>query len=267
MRIKERAYAKLNIYLKIGEIQKDGLHLVDTVMQTIGLADDLEIEEYPELVPTKRWQSVDRAAVALKEYGGYDGGARFKLNKRIPIAAGLGGGSADAAAALRGLNKLWKLGLGAERLREVALTVGSDVPFMVGGGRARVSATGGTVERLADQRRTFVVVVPGCVVPADKTARMFKEWEKSRPKSDHDNDFEPIASRVYDGHDELVSELTKLSGLNWKLSGAGPALFCEPDNRERARRIYDRVVGLEGNKTFVVDAQDGLNEDEFGGLS
>ena len=137
------AYAKLNLTLEVLGRRNDGFHQVVTIMQTIGLADVLEIKhdtdlsvvcEYPDL--TGEQNLVWQAAVALAKAGNVEPKARISIEKRIPVGMGLGGGSSDAATALLGLNSLWGLGLTVERLAEIAATLGSDVAFFLWGGTA-----------------------------------------------------------------------------------------------------------------------------------
>lgn len=164
-----RCPAKLNLYLEVVRRRPDGYHDLDTIMQAIDLFDELEVvpRRGPELtlecsdasVPADARNLVVRAALALRRHTGHAGGAHFRLAKRIPAGAGLGGGSSDAAGALVALNRLWGLGLSTARLTEVAAAVGSDVAFFLTGGTARCTGRGEQVEPLPAPRTFHYVLV------------------------------------------------------------------------------------------------------------
>ena len=157
------APAKVNLFLRVLGRRPDGFHEIETAVLPISLADRLEViaEAGPDLelslelsgtaelvdgVPGDRTNLVVRAAAALAERSGVRGSAAIRLEKRVPSAAGLGGGSADAAATLRSLNDLWSCGLDDDALREVAATVGSDVPALLGPGPWLARGRGERVE-------------------------------------------------------------------------------------------------------------------------
>ena len=135
-----RAPAKLNLYLRVIGKRPDGYHEIETLFERIDLADELTLEAHPDQLlltcddPTLSCGEdnlVLNAARLLRQVSGTMQGARIHLIKRIPIAAGLGGGSSDAAATLVGLNQLWGLGLEPGRLQELGASLGSDVPFFL----------------------------------------------------------------------------------------------------------------------------------------
>ncbi len=137
--IRLRAPAKLNLYLRVLGRRPDGYHELETLFERVDLADELTFESAAALQLSCDDASLScgednlilKAARALHACSGTQSGARIHLTKRIPIAAGLGGGSSDAAATLLGLNELWGLRYGAEQLRSLAATLGSDVPFFL----------------------------------------------------------------------------------------------------------------------------------------
>lgn len=138
--IRLRAPAKLNLYLRVVGKRPDGYHELETVFERIDLADELTFEPEPHglrltcddpALPCDETNLVLQAARLLQRASGVRRSAHFHLTKRIPIAAGLGGGSSDAAATLRGLNTLWQLGWDRARLMELAAQVGSDAPFFL----------------------------------------------------------------------------------------------------------------------------------------
>ena len=175
------AHAKINWGLNITGRRKDGYHLLDMVMQAIDLCDDLAIEPAEQLSltvdgsPAGEDNLVLRAARALNRRAGTKFGARMALTKRIPARAGLGGGSADCAAALRALNGLWSLGLSDAQLMEIGLSLGADVPFCLAGGLARVAGIGEDIRPVADPPRIpLVLAVPGGGL---STGAVFSLWD------------------------------------------------------------------------------------------
>jgi 4-diphosphocytidyl-2-C-methyl-D-erythritol kinase len=171
MSLRVRAPAKLNLYLRVVGKRPDGYHDIETIFERIDLADELTMDLHPRTLemscsdpalPCGDGNLVMRAALLLRQEGGVSAGARLRLEKRIPIAAGLGGGSADAAAALTGLNRLWDLKFPHNRLLELASQLGSDVPFFLGAeafaiGRGR----GDRCEPLASSARlSHVLITP-----------------------------------------------------------------------------------------------------------
>ena len=178
------AYAKINWTLDILGTRPDGYHLMDMLMQTVSLCDLMWLEEASEVTleaagaegtaaaaqgamssePVRYDASnlVYRAALLLRERCGVRRGVRMRLQKRIPSGAGMGGGSADAAAALRGLNALWRLGLSREELMRLGLELGADVPFLLTGGLARVGGIGEEIVPLLPAPQVWLVFLQPC---------------------------------------------------------------------------------------------------------
>ena len=176
------ARAKINWALNITGRRPDGYHLLDMLMQSIDLSDALEIEPAGGLslavdgVPAGEENLVLRAALALNRRCGTQRGARMALTKRIPARAGLGGGSADCAAALRALNELWGLGLSREALLEIGLTLGADVPFCLTEGLAVVRGIGEAITPVPGAPRIpLVLAVPGGGL---STGAVFSLWDR-----------------------------------------------------------------------------------------
>ncbi len=146
------AHAKVNLTLEILGKRADGYHNIVSIMQTIELHDVLDLFPSKEVTlecdePALGGDSnlALKAAMALKQAAETDDGVRIRLGKKTPVAAGVGGGSSDAAATLRGLNRLWNLNWPVERLQELAIQLGSDVPFFLYGGAALVQGKGENV--------------------------------------------------------------------------------------------------------------------------
>ena len=160
------ARAKINWTLDVLGRRDDGYHRMDMLMSAVELADTLQIEPADTLTLADSLgfdnNLVLKAAKALGDATGCALGAAMRLTKRIPVGAGMGGGSADAAAALVGLNRLWGLDLPTERLREIALAVGADVPFLLDGGFARVGGIGEEIAPLPSIGAIPLVIVQPC---------------------------------------------------------------------------------------------------------
>ncbi|GAB6858675.1 4-(cytidine 5'-diphospho)-2-C-methyl-D-erythritol kinase [Microbacterium xylanilyticum] len=153
-RVHVRAPGKINLFLGVGDLDEDGYHALSTVFQAVSLyedvvatpADDFTIAvsgaAAPDAVPLDDRNLAMRAAKALAAATGYEGGVHLDVRKSVPVAGGMGGGSADAAAALLACNELWRTGLDHVRLHELAARLGADVPFALMGGTAVGSGRG-----------------------------------------------------------------------------------------------------------------------------
>lgn len=169
MRVKARA--KINWTLDVVGKREDGYHLLDTLMQSVELYDTLTFEAHDTLdfavegvarVPTDDTNLVTKAMNLVAERLDIGTGVRITLRKRIPIGSGMGGGSADAAAALSGLNRFWRLGLREDDLRQLGAEIGADVPFCLTGGMARATGIGEMLEKLPAQRPAYLVITQPC---------------------------------------------------------------------------------------------------------
>jgi 4-diphosphocytidyl-2-C-methyl-D-erythritol kinase len=212
-----RALAKLTLSLRVTGVRGDGWHLLDAEMVTLDLADQLTFSEGEglEVVGSAGLDSGPTNLVlrALRATGRT---ARVRLEKRIPVGAGLGGGSADAAAVLR-----WA---GCSDL-ELAATLGSDVPFCLVGGRARVRGGGEVVEPLPFDDRTFTLLTPPFPV---STAAVYRAWDDlGGPSADGPNDLEPAALRVEPRLAEWRDRLGDATGREPRLAGSGGTWFVE----------------------------------------
>ena len=264
--VTETAYAKLNLTLEVLRKRSDGYHEIASLMQTVDVHDRLKITDSDRLEVTCSDESlsgsknlVHAAALRLSEAACTGLGARIEITKRIPVAAGLGGGSADAAATLRGLNRLWKLGFTPHELMEVGSEIGSDVPFLVRGGTALVTGRGDEVTELPDAKLArLVVAVPSNSAPssherrASKTAEMYQELSPNlftngslsrrlaaRVRTGGDchqgfmfNVFQRLAPHVFHNWAALYDGLAGLGARDIFLTGTGPAMFTLAPNRE-----------------------------------
>ncbi|MCC7201418.1 MAG: 4-(cytidine 5'-diphospho)-2-C-methyl-D-erythritol kinase [Nitrospirae bacterium] len=165
--------AKINLLLHVKGKRADGYHDIVTVMQAIDLFDELLLEKGDKItfisdspdVPSDENNLVYKAAVKLREFSRIKEGAKITLKKNIPVAAGLGGGSSDAAAVLSGLNYLWKLGLPFETLCGLGRDIGSDVPFFIGGPTAAGFGRGDELIQLSNETDYWYLLVnPGILI-------------------------------------------------------------------------------------------------------
>ncbi len=277
-RLRLRAPAKINWTLEVLHIRPDGYHELRSVLQTIDLCDMVTLSESDgmELVltgeagpladePAERnlaW----RAAEALRWRSGVRRGVLIELEKRIPVAAGLGGGSSDAAAVLRGCNALWGAGEGEANLAEIAGEIGSDPPFFVFGGTASVSGRGEIVRTLPDARAPRILLAtPPAQHRGEKTAEMFDsltpddygegsvtagmedvvEARRSIVDEEMNNVFERVIARLHPETQNAMDAL-RAQGLAPHLAGSGPSFFVllDPQARHGAEALIDRVRSL-----------------------
>lgn len=262
------AYAKINLTLEVLGRRPDGYHEVRTVLQAIDLRDTLSVEAADGLTLTcdrKELEGEDnlalRAAQLLRGESGVSAGARLTLHKRIPIAAGLGGGSADAAAALRALDRLWGLEWPLERLASVAERLGSDVPFCLYGGTALGEGRGERLTPLPALPPCWVVLAAPATAVGAKTAAMYArltsedrsdgqatarlaQWlragatgEMPRPH----NAFWRHAFDVFPGVADVWRAFMDAAAYRIHLSGAGPTLFVLSPDEAEARRVHGRL--------------------------
>ena len=169
MELIEKAPAKINLGLDVLYRRQDGYHELEMVMSSVDLADHLFFEEITEdkiivetnkaFLPVDERNNVYQAALLLKNKYNIKTGVKIFVKKNIPVAAGLGGGSTDCAAALRGINQLWNLGCSLEELAEIGLEVGTDVPYCVYGSTAFVGGKGEEIQVLPSMPQCWVVLV------------------------------------------------------------------------------------------------------------
>jgi 4-diphosphocytidyl-2-C-methyl-D-erythritol kinase len=279
------AYAKINLSLEIIGKREDNYHDITSVMQLVDLSDTLRFSHADELTlacddgglaADGEKNLVLKAARLLREAGGVREGARLELEKRIPLSAGLGGGSSDAAAALRGLSDLWGLRPGKEDLLNLAIQLGSDVPFFLQGPTALVEGRGERVTRIPPPPPGWAVLICPEYDVKDKTKRLYGSLTRSDmsegiatrlliaaliagefPRSSLlFNAFERAASGVFEGLDKVRGTVMRASGRDAHLSGSGPTLYVlyRANEEARARRLHETLVagGLRSFLTRLV---------------
>jgi len=238
------APAKLNLFLHITGRQADGYHTLQTVFQFLdygdrlafGVRDDGQINRVngPEAVPADD-DLVVRAARRLREAAGLDTGADIYLEKRLPLQAGLGGGSSDAATTLVALNRLWRAGLSTEQLAAVGLELGADVPVFIHGQAAWAEGVGERLTPLEDLPEPWFLVVQPLVQVSTREIFQAPELTRNSPPitiagfradAGH-NDFEPVVRSRYPEIAAALDWLTdqEPAGGSARLTGSGSCVF------------------------------------------
>ncbi|WP_299050073.1 4-(cytidine 5'-diphospho)-2-C-methyl-D-erythritol kinase [uncultured Nocardioides sp.] len=270
-----RAAAKINLHLGVGAVRADGYHPIDTVFHAVSLFDDvtaatgepgsgpvltLDGSDHVDLVdvPFDRRNLVHAAATRLAREQQRAPDVRVAVHKSIPVAGGLAGGSADAAATLVALDRLWGLDLEDQDLLRVAADLGSDVPFALLGGTARGTGRGEVLQRVDDRSTWWWVLVtsthglstpavyrrfdelfptaPARPTPADRVERAIHSGDPVQLARVLHNDLEPAAFDLRPGLAELVSRGEAAGALRGMVSGSGPtcAFLCADADAARA---------------------------------
>ena len=258
------AYAKVNLTLEVLGRRPDGYHEIVSVMQTVDLHDVLELTpadgvtlecDRPGLGTPDNLAL--RAAAALRKVAGVRDGVHIELRKAIPVAAGLGGGSSDAAAALLGLSRLWGLGMSVGDLTPLAASLGSDVPFFLRGGTAMVQGRGERVRPLPGINLQWLLIVTPAIEVPKKTASLYSALPPSSYTAGHltrklearirgggdvppqllFNTFDDVAEEAYPGIREYLDTLYALGAREVHLTGSGPSLFTPISRREQGTAL------------------------------
>jgi 4-diphosphocytidyl-2-C-methyl-D-erythritol kinase len=271
--IRIRAHAKINLDLRVLGEHADGYHEIRTVFQAIALHDTLTIIPRPGPfaiecatagVPLDETNLIWKAGQALWRAARRMGDVKdvlVQLDKKIPIEAGLGGGSGDAAAALIGLSRAWRLVVKPTQLVDVAATLGADVPFFLSGGTALGLGRGEEIYPLADLPRHWIILlVPGFGV---STAHAYGWYDADREidrgvvrepqyvpgpwpsrAAQMINDLEPPISRRHPEIEQMKAALRRAGALAAAMSGSGSAVFGLFQRRADAERVVETLGGL-----------------------
>ncbi|MDO4495332.1 MAG: 4-(cytidine 5'-diphospho)-2-C-methyl-D-erythritol kinase [Clostridiaceae bacterium] len=267
MKLTVDAPAKINLFLDIVGRLDNGYHSLFMIMQSVALSDKITLEKSEKKgiflscseprLPSDKSNIAYKAAAAFYEHTGIEPEIKIDIEKRIPFAAGLAGGSADAAAVIAGLNALYKTDLSRSELCEIGLTVGSDVPFCIEGGTCLSQNTGGVLSRLKPLKACYIVLAKpeagvstaGAYEAADKTylyrpdsMRMLDACEKG--------DFEAMcryAGNVFEQVVEVVDRvefkrIMRKHGCSLcQMSGSGPTVFGLFESRENAESCAEEL--------------------------
>ncbi len=273
MRITVRAPAKINLHLGVGAPREDGFHPLVTVYQAVGLCDDVTVSRTvgwtlgvtvpdwmgPDAVPVTGENIVDRAARLLADHHGVDRHAAVSIAKSIPVAGGMAGGSADAAAALVALDRLWELGTTDPELLRLAAELGSDVPFALLGGTALGTGRGEVVEPVPDPATWWWVVVPSA--QGLSTPAVYQRFDELTPDAPEEpdganavllalatgdpevlagalhNDLEGAALDLRPDLADLLELGERAGALRGLVSGSGPTCLFLATDADHAREV------------------------------
>ena len=274
--IVKKAYGKVNLGLDIIGRRSDGYHLVKMIMQSLDIYDTLTFEKQESGIDITLAGAggkglslgednlIYKAAACIIERTDYKGGIRITLDKNIPIAAGMAGGSSDCAAALKGVNELLEAGLSEEELREIGVTLGADVPYCVMGGTALSEGIGEELTRLTPLPEcVFVVAKPLCSVSTAEAYGGYDrlvEMGRDIPHPDIDAQVKALMAGDLEGvvsnfgnvleyvtaslHPEIaeLEKLMKESGaMNAMMSGSGPTVFGIYKDRVTAEESAEKI--------------------------
>ncbi len=278
--IKRKAYAKINLGLDVIRKREDGYHEVKMIMQSIGLYDELTFEKQPEGI-TLKIDRVDlpadgnnliyRAAKLIKEEYKIAEGIRIRLKKRIPIAAGLAGGSTDAAAVFWGMNSLFELGMTTEKMCQLGVKIGADVPYCILGGTALAEGIGEKLTPLPDAPGAVVLLAKPDISVSTKEVYQNLQVEELKVHPDidgmtkaiirrdfngvlerMDNVLENVTIKQYPMIDEIKNFMKEHGALRALMSGSGPTVFGIFEKQEEAAAAYLELKKLGIAKEFAV---------------
>lgn len=271
--ISVKAPAKINLSLDVIRRRNDGYHDLEMVMTMIDLADRIDLwdEEQPIIriksssgfIPTDSRNIAYKAASLLRERYGISRGATIYIQKNIPVSAGLGGGSSDAAATLRGLNHLWNLGLTMDELAAIGAEIGSDVPFCVYGGTAFATGKGEILKPLPSPPPCWVVLAKPAISVSTKDVYEALDVNAIRCRPDTDGMIRAIEGHQYDEMCRLtcnvLEEVTMVlhPEVKWYkrlilkfgadavlMSGSGPTVFALLRRESQVKSLVNALRGF-----------------------
>lgn len=272
------AYAKINLTLEVLRRRPDGYHDIASVMQTIDLSDTLSFAVAPDLQfycdqPTLVTADnlVVKAMELLQAETSFPKGAMVRLTKNIPVAAGLGGGSSDAAATLQGLNELWGLHFPMSRLLALAQKLGSDVPFFLYGGTALAQGRGEKLTPLPPLPQTWVVLAVPPFVIEGKTKRLYQSLREGHFSQgvatqrlvrhlDREgclesallyNSFEKVVYELYPWLEDYRQRFLDAGAPRVHLTGSGPTLFALVPGELEGQALRQRLEA-QGLRSYLV---------------
>ena len=273
-----RSPAKLNLFLHIVGRRADGYHLLQSVFQLIDWCDTIHLKLIPQneirrinpiagLEPEN--DLVVRAAKLLKDFCQIESGVEISLQKEIPMGAGMGGGSSDAATTLIGLNTLWNLKLNQKTLCELGLQLGADVPFFIFGKNAFVEGIGEQIQEIDLETRDFLVIFPNQGIP---TISIFQDPELTRnhgqitidgflasPWSDLSNDCQAVAMRICPEVKQALDWISQaVPGSEPRMSGSGSSVFIVLDSKTNVAKLKNLLQNLP--KGWIGRVVRGLNK-------
>lgn len=275
-----KAYAKINLGLDVVRRLENGYHEVKMVMQTVGIYDELTFTRKATGIaittdsgelPTNEDNLIYKAAKLLMERYNVQEGVSIHLQKNIPIAAGMAGGSTDAAATLKGINALFDLGCTQEELKEIGVKIGADVPYCVMGGTALAEGIGEKLTPLSPAPACFVLVAKPDINVSTKYVYEHLDATGVEKHPDIDgmvqaietgnlqgvlermeNVLESVTIVAHPIIDTIKIRMKELGALNSMMSGSGPTVFGIFDNREKAEKAYEKLKAEQLAKQIFV---------------
>lgn len=273
MKIYEKAPAKINLSLDVLYKRPDGFHEVEMVMTMVDLADRLEMSELPRdtiiissqagYIPLDEKNLAFQAARLIKQRYDVKKGVYIHLEKQIPVSAGLAGGSSDAAATLRGLNRLWQLGLSQTELMSLGKEIGSDVPFCIQGGTALASGRGEICTPIPSPPQCWVVLAkpPIHVSTADVFGKLKVDQIQNRPRTQAlieamerkdfygmcaamGNVLEQVTIPLYPQVQQIKDCMIHLGADGVLMSGSGPTVFGLVSKQTKVKKVYNGLRGF-----------------------
>jgi 4-diphosphocytidyl-2-C-methyl-D-erythritol kinase len=254
--LRVKAHAKINLSLKILGRRPDGYHVIESIMQSVELCDYITLEQIDsgiQLSTTNLRLPIDNKNLAYQAAKLFFselkienrklkiGGIKAHIEKNIPLAAGLAGGSADAAAVLYGLNIMFGSPLSREDLLQMGEQIGSDVPFCLVGGNCTVRGRGEQVARNPlHAARKYIIVVPELEVSSQWA---YAAWDETSFKPGAKNDLEPVVVKKYPVIQKIKDRLRELGCSFAQMSGSGPSVFGLPSREgilEEIKKEYPR---------------------------
>lgn len=272
-RISVKAPAKINLSLDVKYKREDGYHEVEMIMTTIDLADRIHIKKRDDkqiviestagFIPTDGRNLAYQAADLLRKRFHIDRGVELFIEKNIPVAAGLAGGSSDAAATLKGLNELWELHLSLDQLAVLGAELGSDVPFCVYGGTALATGRGEILKQLPSPPACWVILAKPRrgVSTADVYTQLVVDEIQEKPDRDallqalKHKDFETLARNLVNVLEpvtftiapevkKIKEQMKRFGGQGVLMSGSGPTVYALVRGDGRVARVYNGLRGF-----------------------
>ena len=266
-----KAYAKINLGLDVVRRLENGYHEVKMVMQTVGIYDVLSFERMGEGIivttdsgelPTNEDNLIYKAAKLMMETYGIQEGVRIHLEKHIPIAAGMAGGSTDAAATMKGINRLFDLGCTLEELMRLGVKIGADVPYCIMGGTALAEGIGEKLTALPPAPECYLLVAkPDINVSTkfvyehldaagvekhpdiDGMVKAIEEESLQGVLDRMENVLESVTVPAYPIIDTIKERMKELGAVNSLMSGSGPTVFGIFIEKDKAKEAYEIITG------------------------
>lgn len=269
--IRREAFAKINLGLDVVRRLPNGYHEVRMIMQTVGICDVLTFQKAAsgiqlvvdnEELPTDGNNLICKAAKLLLESAGIEGGVRITLEKHIPIAAGMAGGSTDAAAALLGINELYEIGYDVDKLKQLGVKIGADVPYCIQGGTALAEGIGEVLSPLPTPPACHLVIAKPDINVSTKFVYenlraneleshpdidgMIEGLEKGDLKAITDrlaNVLETVTVPAYPIIDTIKQSMLDAGAKGSLMSGSGPTVFGIFTEEEKAKQAAQNITG------------------------